>query len=89
MPNPSRWFNPVRAATTITVSDRSIISSQDSELAVVDVRDAHQNSVGFVEPKAKEFSIADLGSAFPEWAEICAVNKAGNMLIVPKQIVNK
>ena len=56
---------------------------------MVDVRDAHRNSVGFVEPKAKEFSIADLGSAFPDWAEICAVNKAGNMLIVPRQNVNE
>ena len=79
-----RWLNPAKAST-ITVADCSVISSSNSDLAVVDVRDAHRNSVGFVEPRAKEFSIADLGSEFPDWVEICAMNKNGDMLIMPRQ----
>ena len=74
-----RWLNPASdRASPITATDSSI-KSPDSDLAVVDARDEYRNSVGFVEPKAKEFSIADLRTAFPSAVEICAVNKTGEM----------
>ncbi len=51
--------------------------TSDSEIMVVDCRDAAQKSVGYDEPRSRTFRLEDIRRQFPASAEAVAINRHG------------